>query len=252
MKAFIFAAGLGTRLRPFTYSHPKALVDVGGEPMLRHVIDKVVDAGATEVVINVHHFSEQIERYIHDIHLDIDAKLIISDESDELRDTGGGLLFASRYLDGSEPFIVYNADILSEVDLQDMMDFHRSHNADVSLYVAERDSSRQLVFSPEGRLEGWVNMLTGKTLSPGNKLESQDLSDTNMLCFNGVHIISPGVFKYLKRYASESAFPIMPFYATTCDRLRILAYQRDDIKWFDVGKPESLKLARTYWENTYH
>lgn len=247
MKAFIFAAGLGTRLRPFTYSHPKALVDVGGKPMLRHVIDKLVDSGVTEIIVNVHHFSEQIERYLHEIQLDIPAKIIISDESDELLDTGGGLLFASRYLEGNEPFIVYNADILSDVDLNTMVEYHKSHNADVTLFVSERDSSRRLVLSQDGRLEGWINMLTGKTLSPSDKLDEMDLSEMDLLCFNGVHVISPTVFKSLKRYAPASAFPIMPFYALSCDRLRIMGYQQDNAKWFDVGKPESLELARNYW-----
>lgn len=215
--------------------------------MLRHVIDKLIDAGVSEIVVNVHHFSEQIDSYLREARYDIPAQIRISDESDNLLDTGGGLLKAARFLDGNEPFIVYNADILSDVDLEEMVAGHIASNADVTLFVADRNSSRRLVFSPEGRLEGWVNMLTGKTLSPADKLEDADLTDLRLLCFNGVHVISPRVFKHLKKYATQLAFPIMPFYATNCDRMRILAYEPEDVNWFDVGKPESLELARSYW-----
>lgn len=249
MKAFVFAAGLGTRLRPFTFNHPKALVEVGGKPMLRHVIDKVVEAGASEVVVNVHHFAEQITNYIWEIHDEVPAKIIISDESERLLDTGGGLLKASRFLDGNEPFIVHNADVLSDVNLREMLADHLSNNADATLFVADRHSTRKLAFSESGRLTGWVNMMTGKTISPGNRLKNEGMADMHLMCFNGVHIISPRIFKHLKKFSDEEVFSIIPFYSTNCDKLKIRGYAPEGVSWYDVGKPENLEEARHHWDS---
>jgi hypothetical protein len=245
MKAMIFAAGLGTRLKPFTDSHPKALAEVGGTPMLGLVIDKLRRAGVTEMVVNVHHFAGQIVDYIK-ANDNFGVTIYISDESDCLLDTGGGILAARRWLDGDEPFIVHNADILTDFDLCDMLDIHRRGNADVSLLTASRKTSRYLLFDSACRLRGWENISTGE-LKPAT-LDSADGLDA--FAFGGVHVISPRVFKALDRYARANygegrhPFSVIPFYVDTCDSLKIMSYQpAQSYRWHDIGKPRSLVEA---------
>lgn len=163
MKAMIFAAGLGTRLRPLTDNCPKALVEVGGKPMLGRVMQRLIDAGVTEAVVNVHHFAGMIKEYLT-ANNNFGITVHVSDESDLLLDTGGGILRARQWLDGGEPFIVHNADILSDVDLAAMYRAHEASGADATLLVAHRQSSRYLAFgNADSRLHGWINTTTGQT-----------------------------------------------------------------------------------------
>ena len=147
MKAMIFAAGLGTRLKPFTDFHPKALAEVCGRPMLGVVIERLKMAGISEIIVNVHHFADQIVDYLHRNN-DFGVRLHISDETSELLDTGGGILAARRWLDGDEPFVVHNADILTDVDIAGMLSVARSTGAASTLLVASRVTKRYLLFDP--------------------------------------------------------------------------------------------------------
>ncbi len=165
MKAMVFAAGLGTRLYPLTKEVPKALVEVGGRPMLRLVLEKLVAAGISEIVINVHHFPEMIRSYLHDHPLP-GVTLHISDESGELLDTGGGLMKAAPWLMGGEPVVVHNVDVISDLDIGALLAFHRKTGGVATLAVRERETRRYLLFDREMRLTGWMDRQTGEIRRP--------------------------------------------------------------------------------------
>lgn len=241
MKAMIFAAGMGSRLGNITRHRPKALVEVGGEPMLKRVIDNLKDSGVNEIVINTHHYGEQIASYLQE-NQNFGIKISISAETDRLLDTGGGLLKAREYLDFQEPFIVHNVDILTDVDLCDMMANHLSTGADVTLLCSDRSTSRYFLFDRNDLMCGWENIKTDEKKHP----ESQTLpSDYRRLAFGGIHIIGPKIFDKLHDYAkNDDKFSITPFYIENCDKLKIKAYVPENYKWIDMGKPESLIEAR--------
>lgn len=240
MKAMIFAAGVGSRLKPWTDSHPKALVEVGGVPMLGRVINRLKDAGVTRIVVNVHHFAGQIEEYI-EANDRFGCDILISDERDRLLDTGGGLRKAARWLEGGEPVILHNADILTDMELLPMLAEHRRTGADATLLVAERKSSRALLFNDESRMRGWRNMTDGRTLPEG--LPGADLLVPK--AFGGVHIIGPAVLEEIMKRPCGEPFSITPFYVETASTLDIRGYEPDrPYYWFDVGRMETLAEAR--------
>ncbi len=244
MKAMIFAAGLGTRLKPFTINHPKALVPVGGVPMLERVITNLRDnTGISSFVINVHHFASQIFDFIK-LKKNFGVDIAISDETDCLLDTGGGVLAAKKMLlDGSgEPILIHNADILSTVDINEMRRQHEITCSDVTLLATERATQRYFCFDKSNnRLVGWTNLATGET-----RPSSMEISGAfKLLAFGGIHIISAKVFDNLESYTQQLKFSITPFYIDSCNTLDIRCYSPDnrDFKWFDVGKNESLESA---------
>ena len=243
MKAMIFAAGLGSRLKPFTLEHPKALVPVGGIPMLQRVIYNIADAGITEIVVNVHHFAPQIIDFLHaNGNFGLDIK--ISDESASLLDTGGGLLKARRLLErGGEPVLLHNADILCDMPLSGMIEAHLHDNADVTLLCSHRKSSRTLYFNPsDKRLLGWENLSTGERKPAG----FTPAPDSDAIPFGGVHIVNPTMFPLLEEYAGgkEAPFSIVPFYLANLSRLDIMRYLLPQgCRWFDVGSSDKLANA---------
>lgn len=241
MKAMIFAAGLGTRLRPLTDNMPKALVKVGGIPMLGRVIHRLKDAGVDEFVVNVHHYPEQITQYLRD-NDNFGVTIHISDERDKLLDTGGGILNARKWLDGETPFIVHNADIFTDFDIAAMIREHSERNSDVTLLMKERKTSRYLIFDCRNRMTGWKNETTGELRHPDDVKISDD---SRKLAFGGVHIINPTIFPYLEEYGKRNdIFSITPFYTEYCDKLHIDAYiPSESYNWVDIGKLESLKIA---------
>lgn len=161
MKAMIFAAGLGTRLRPLTNDRPKALVEVGGKPMLEHVITRMIDAGFEDITVNIHHFGQKIIDFL-DAKNNFGINIHISDERDLLLDTGGGILKAKKFLDGNEPFLVHNADILTSLDLKAFYDWHcKDTDTVASLLVKHRDTARYLLFDHNDKLKGWINKNRG-------------------------------------------------------------------------------------------
>lgn len=242
MKGMIFAAGVGSRLKPFTDFHPKALLPVGGVPMLRRVLDNMAAAGVDEVVVNVHHFASQITDYL-EANTPSGMRVSVSDESGLLLDTGGGLLKAAPMLDAhdSEPVILHNADILTDVDLGRMLREHIDSGADVTLLASQRMSSRMLYFDCSGRLKGWKNLNTGETKPEGF------VADGLMpLAFGGVHVVSPSVFPLLAEYSAYvgAVFSTVPFYLANVKKLLIKAYRPEDGSiWHDVGSMEKLAAA---------
>lgn len=236
----VFAAGLGTRLKPFTLQHPKALVPVAGVPMLRRVLEKIKEAGIEDVVVNVHHFAGQIIDYLKD-NRNFGLNIHISDESGLLLDTGGGILHARKWLEG-DTFLVHNADILTDFSLREMIECHNASKADVTLLCAFRDTSRYLLFERDNRMCGWENVKTGEIKPSGLKTE-----DLIPRAFGGVHILGPKVLDMLQKYASKEGkevFSIVPFYVSSCADLDIRSFTPSGpCRWHDVGKPESLAEA---------
>ncbi len=236
MKAMIFAAGLGTRLRPLTDDRPKALVEVGGVAMLERVIRRLVEAGVDKIVVNVHHFPDMVIDWLGA--RDFGVEIAVSDERDSLLDTGGGILKARPLLDGDEPFIVHNADILTDLDLRAMVEAHCAADAMATLLVASRQSSRYLLFDDSMTLNGWTNVKTGEV-----RPADIDAGRLAPLAFGGVHVISPSIFPLLQEYAAHEGdkFSITPFYVDICRRAVVKGYiPAVPYRWHDIGSPAKL------------
>ena len=240
MKAMIFAAGLGTRLQPLTGKMPKALVPVSGKPLLEHVIEKLKDAGFDEIIVNVHHFSGQVVRFLAEKN-NFGIRIEISDETDLLLDTGGGIKKAVAFFDDEKPFLVHNVDIFSNADLHKIYDFALKSNALATLLVSKRQSSRYLLFDKNRRLAGWLNDTTGEVKSPYKNL---NINDCEKLAFGGIHVVSPGIFKLMDTWTGK--FSIIEFYLSVCDKHEICAYMPENLKLLDVGKMDSLGIAEKF------
>lgn len=229
----IFAAGLGTRLKPFTENHPKALAQVNHKPLLQRNIEYLKSFGIREFVINIHHFPEQIKDFLSR-NDNFGCKISISDETKALLETGGGLKKAAPLLMGAEPFVVMNADILTNLDLGKMMDFHLSSGSLASLAVTERETSRYFLFNQQDELCGWKNIKSGE-----EKI-MKAATDLNPKAFSGIHIIEPRIFKYIKK---EGKFSIVDKYLSLCVEHLIKAYDHSSDILIDVGKPEAVQQA---------
>ena len=237
----IFAAGLGTRLRPLTNETPKALVKINGITLLERVVVRLREAGFTDIVVNVHHFAEQIIDFLRDNH-NFEVNIHISDERDLLLDTGGGILKAEQYLQGDEPFLVHNVDILSTVDLAEIYRLHCQADALATLLVKERETARYFLFNRNNELCGWTNVKTGEMIP--NEIKTEGL---RKLAFGGIHVISPRIFPLLKAHACDKrVFSIVPFYIQNCSNNKILAYEPQcDYNWIDVGKLSAISEAES-------
>ena len=235
----IFAAGLGTRLKPLTDHMPKALVPVAGKPILEHVIGKLKSAGFDEIVITVHHFAHQIIDFLK-AKDNFGIQIWISDESEELLDTGGGIKKAAPYFD--EPFLVHNADILSNIDLKAMYNYHLTSGNDATLLVSPRKTVRYLLFDEGNRLQGWVNKDTLQTKPEGFVYHPEVQKE---YAFGGIHVISPTLFKYMGD-GWTGKFSIMDFYLKTCHEAQLGGYVKEDLQLIDIGKPDTLAKAEDF------
>ena len=248
MKALIFAAGLGTRLKPLTDDRPKAMVEIAGKPMLQHVLERVAAAGFDDITINIHHFGETIIEFM-ERNKNFGLNIHISDERGQLLDTGGGILKARQWLDGDEPFLVHNTDIISTLDLTAFYDYHCKHDALATILVKERKTQRYFLFDENDRLRGWTNKATGEIKPDAQKLQDMSLKE---LAFGGLHIISPRIFPELERFRrknGEEKFSIVPFYIKQCSHHLIQGYHPDEeYQWLDIGKPETLAQAQELME----
>lgn len=237
MKAFIFAAGKGTRLKPFTDQHPKALAKVNGVTLLERNIRYLQSYGINDFIINIHHFGEQIVEFLAD-HQNFNAHIEISDESEALLETGGALVFAKEYIEQEEHLLIMNADILTDLNLSDFISFHLNSENFVSLAVSDRKSSRKLLFDDEMTLQGWRNETTGETI----------LNDTNKelksLAFSGIHCINTNLLKVMSR---TGKFSIMEEYLDLMKNYKLKGYQHN-ATLIDVGKPESIAEAEQYFK----
>ena len=237
----IFAAGLGTRLKPLTDHMPKALVPVAGRPMLEHVILKLKAAGFNELVINIHHFGEQILDFLR-ANQNFGLTIHISDERDCLLDTGGGIRKAEPFFRGNEPFLVHNVDILSDTDLKALYEYHRQSGNDATLLASRRKTVRYLLFDDEKRLCGWINKDTLQTKPEGFAYNPEHHRE---YAFSGIHVISPSLFHYMdERWTGK--FSIMDFYLQTCRKAHIGGRLTDTLRLIDIGKPETLTQAEEF------
>lgn len=234
MKAMIFAAGLGTRLKPLTDTVPKALIPVGGKPLLQHVIEKLKNSGVDEIIINVHHFANQIIEFI-ELNNSFGIRIEFSDETDELLDTGGAIKKASWFFDDGKPFLIHNVDILSNISLDELYKYHLCEGADATMVVSLRDTSRYLLFNKESRLSGWTNVETNEIKSPYLDIKVEDYSK---YAFSGIHIFNPSLFECFEEFGNK--FSIIDFYLDICKRKEVISFVPDNFSMVDVGKIDTL------------
>jgi len=228
-KAMILAAGLGTRLGPLTERKPKALVEWEGLPLIDHVILKLKDAGFSEIIINVHHHARMIMDHVEKMD-NFGIRIEFSHEKEKLLDTGGGIARAAWFFD-ERPFLVYNVDIISSIDLKAMMEAHMKSRAIATMAVKERVTSRSLLMNKDRYLKGWRDNRSGETI-----LAADSDVGLNPISFSAIHIMEPAIFKL---FPSEDCFPIMPFYLKLARREFIYMYRHDQDTWMDLGKLES-------------
>jgi NDP-sugar pyrophosphorylase family protein len=236
MKAMILAAGLGTRLKPFTDSHPKALAEVNNKPILLRNIDYLRSFGIDEIIINVHHFANQIIDFIQENKI---PNILISDETDVVLETGGGLKKASYLLEDSNPFVLMNVDILTDLDLGKMILSHKENNPIATLGVSKRESSRCFFFNEKNELCGWRNKNTNE-----EKISQKEMNYTEF-AFSGIHIIHPSIFKLMKQ---EGKFSMVDVYLELAKTEKIIGYDHTGSHLIDVGKPESIINAETIFK----
>lgn len=233
MKGIIFSAGLGTRFKPWTDNHPKALALVNGKSLLQRNIEYLQEYDITDVVVNIHHFPQQIVEAINQ-NKGWGSNVIISDESNEVLETGGGLMKARHLLENGKPFISLNVDILTNLDLNILMEFHLQHKPLITFGVTDRISSRVLLFDVDNRLCGWKNIQTGEEKI---SIQKQNLVQKAYSC---VVIFQPEIFSLIKQ---KGKFSIMDSYLDLAADHVILGYDHSGDKLVDVGKPESVAIA---------
>ena len=250
-QTMILAAGLGTRLKPLTDTMPKALVPVGGTPLLDINIRRLQAQGYDRFVVNVHHFAQQILDHV--AQQDYAPLVHFSDETAQLLETGGGLKKAQGLFRDDEPILIHNVDILDNVDYAW---FSRQHqdDEDAVLLVSRRKTKRYLLFDNAMRLLGWKNIETGEVKSPFEYIRRTGLSQhgepLNMYAFSGIHSFSPRLFPLMDRFPDR--FSIIDFYLSVCHRSRIVGLVKDDLRVLDVGKLDSLAEANAFLETNNH
>lgn len=237
MRAMILAAGLGTRLQPLTDNLPKALVKIRDKTLLEIAINNLVRNGFDKIIINVHHFADQVINFIEQNNFGAD--ITISDERDKLLDTGGGLKKASHFFNDGKPFLLYNVDIISNLNLNTLYQANIKSNSIATLAVRKSESGRYLLFNSENVLCGWRDTKTGGLISSCNI----DLLDE--FAFSGIHIINPEIFSFMP---DDDVFSMIELYLDIMRDNKIIAYIDSDSFWLDVGKTESLKIA----EENFH
>ena len=238
MKAIIFSAGLGTRFKPWTDEHPKALAIVNGKSLLQRNIEYLQQYGITEVVVNVHHFANQIKEAI-DENDGWGSNISISDETEEVLETGGGLMKARHLLEGDEPFISLNVDILTNMDLAKLIAFHQQHRPLVTMGVTNRKSSRVLLFDEGNRLCGWKNVQTGE--------EKISIPKPHLIerAYSCVVVYEPKIFSLIQQ---QGKFSIIAAYLDLAAANSIIGLDHSGDKLVDVGKPESVAIAEALFQ----
>jgi NDP-sugar pyrophosphorylase family protein len=232
-KAMIFAAGLGTRLHPLTLEKPKALATINGYTLLEILIRKLIRYRYQHIIVNVHHFAAQIIDFLKEKHnFGIDIR--VSDESGQLLDTGGGIVKASWYLRDAQSFLVHNVDVISDMDLHQMENYHLQEKALATLAVRHRESSRYLLLNDANQLCGWMNTKTGE------KIMAREQAGLTALAFSGIHFMNAGIFQLLNK---EGPFSIVEAYLEIARNHRICGFHHDNSYWLDVGRPENIRQA---------
>lgn len=233
MKAMIFSAGKGTRLGKITESMPKALVDINGKTVLRLAVERCHEHGFDDIIINVHHFADMVEEEVERLR-SLGYKLTVSDERNELLDTGGGL-YKVRDFFGTEPFLAYNVDIVSDLNLTKLYNYHLQKKGLATLAARHRKGNRFYLVDSEGILRGWRNKATGEEIIVSGG--GQPLSE---IAFSGIHIIETEIFSYME----EGIYSMTKLYLKLAAHHNIFTYVDDRGFWGDIGTPESLEHTR--------
>jgi len=233
-RAMLLAAGFGTRLKPFTDLHPKALAEVNGKTLLQHNIEYLQQFDIYDVIINVHHFAEQIIQATQQNN-GWGSNITISDETDAILETGGGLKRAAWFFKDEKDFVLMNADVLTDLPLDEMISFHQRNDLLATLATTNRETSRYFLFNESHVLCGWKNVKTGEQKIMRN--------DENLIAkaFSGIHIIGSRIFSSIRQ--TELKFSMVDVYLSLCAEHRILSFDHSQTKFIDVGKQESLKRA---------
>ena len=241
MNALILAAGLGTRLKPLTDTMPKALVSVNEKPLLLHLVERLKMSGFDNIVVNVHHFAQQIIDYIKQ-EKSFGINISISDESDMLLDTGGAIKKAVGLFSDNNPFLVHNVDIFHNINLKNLYGQY-AFAADATLVVSDRITSRYLLFDEDDRLVGWTNLNTGEVKSPFESVKKNPAA-YNRFAFSGIHIFSNSLVHEMEQW--EQRFSIIDFYLQACQKFNIVGVNYPKLKLLDVGKLDSLEKAELF------
>jgi NDP-sugar pyrophosphorylase family protein len=234
MKAMIFAAGLGTRLKPFTETMPKALVPVAGIPMIEILIKHLMRNGISDIIVNVHHYAGHVIEFLKQNN-DFGANISISNEEGLLLDTGGGLVKAARFFDDQQPFLVQNVDVISDLKYQDMLDLHIHSQSLATLAVSKRETSRYFLFDDAMNLCGWENTKTDEV-----KMVRSGIQNLQRFAFSGIHVLDPAIFNSISQ---SGKFSIVDTYLQLAATHKIIGFEHDPANWVDMGKPEELVKA---------
>ena len=253
MKAMIFAAGLGTRLKPLTDTLPKALVPLAGKTLLQWQIEKLKTAGITDIVINVHHFSDMIINYLHD-NDNFGCRIAVSDERDMLLETGGGLRKAEALLrsgvqefrSSGEGILVCNVDILSNIDIPTLLNAYNPDEMGV-VVVSERDTQRYLLFDDNNRLCGWTNIATGEVRGPISN-NQYPIANPRSLAFSGMQVLNPRIFEAMDKVVAEKGekFSLIDLYLSIAEKEILKAFIPENYRMMDVGKINQLSEAEAF------
>ncbi|MCX6174543.1 MAG: nucleotidyltransferase family protein [Ignavibacteriales bacterium] len=234
MRAFLLSAGLGTRLKPLTDTTPKALVQINGVTLLEHIIKRLISFGFDSIIINVHHFGDQVINFLKEKNnFGVDIK--ISDERDQLLDTGGGLKKVSEFFNDDKPFLVHNVDILSDLNLFELYHYHLRSNSIATLAVQNRKSSRYFLFDEDKNLCGWKNEKPLET-----KIARQQIGSLIQLAFSGIQIIDPKIFQFMPE---KNIFSLIDLYLSIASKERISYFDHSGSLFIDLGKTENLMEA---------
>ena len=230
----ILAAGLGTRLKPLTDTTPKALIKINGRTLLELQIKKLKAEGFDEIIINVHHFAEQIIEFLK-VNNKFGCKIDISDETNLLLETGGGLKKASHFFNDGKPFLIYNVDIISNINLKKLFEAHLQNNSIATVAVQDRDSSRKFLFDNEMVLCGWTNQKTGEQI-----ISRKSESNFKQFAFSGIQIIDPKIFNY---FPDKNIFSLVELYLEAAKQEKIKGFIHNQDELLDLGKIENIKKA---------
>ena len=241
MTALILAAGLGTRLKPWTDHNPKALVEVRGVPMLERVINNLQSFGFDRIIINAYHFADKIIDFVQS--KSFKSEILISDERPDLLDTGGGVLQASVFRANVEPLLVHNVDILCNADLRELYEFHLNEfPEEVTLLISDRDSSRRLIFDGAMQLKGWHGIEENKYRPEGMSLNHGDME----FAFSGIYVIGERAIREMDALMPDKNFRIMDYLLRPDRMARVKGYVKNDLNLIDIGKPATLLQAQTF------
>ncbi len=243
MKAMILAAGLGTRLYPMTENKPKALVEVDNKPLLEHIILKLKHSGFSQIIINVHHFSELILNFLKQKN-NFGIDILISDETDQLLDTGGALKQVGHLFNLKESLLVHNVDIFSNVDLKELFQSHQKEekNRLSTLFISQKQTKRYLLFNEKNQLKGWTNIETGEK----KPFQNLDINQLRKMAFSGIQVVSPSIFEKMKN--EDKKFSIIDFYMKMCQLENIIGHQTENSQILDIGKLHTLQEATHFLE----